>query len=86
MSNTDNVTQWRQRLRERIAARARDVELNPPPDTDVGYLPRAVLEEMLECVLVRVRWHEARRYKVPGPTLLALNHLCRRLGKNPTEI
>lgn len=62
--------------------RPRVIELNP----DTGVMPRAVLEECLDAVLVRVRWYERRLYDTPPQTLLALNHLCRKLGKNPADL
>lgn len=49
-------------------------------------IPRAVLEECLDAVLTRVRWYEARNKDTPTRTLNALNHLCRKLGKDPTEL
>lgn len=84
MDNAQKAADWRQRLRDRIAARPRTVRLNPIET--VGYLPRAVLEECLETVLSRVRWYEGRGIETPPQTLLALNHLCRKLGTNPEEL
>lgn len=46
-------------------------------------LSALVLEEALDCVLMRVRWYWTRghRREIPESTRLAFNRLCDVLGK-----
>lgn len=44
-------------------------------------IPKLILEESLEALLLRVRWYTVRHYTIPNQLKLAFNYLCAILAK-----